>query len=85
MFKEAKTNRFLFAKSEVFLEQVKPYCSVPRGHLLEEGGHSHCWWMVKQMGIDSTGEKQKEVGGINRGKKLVFDAHKYSITVTKLV
>ena len=66
---KGKTNRFLFAKSKVFMRQLKPYCSVPRGCLLEEG-HSHCQWMVKQMGKDSTREKRKEVGGIGNGRKI---------------
>lgn len=44
------------------MEQLKPYCSVPQGHLLEEEGHSHCQGMVKQMGKDSSREKQKGGG-----------------------
>lgn len=69
-----KTNSFLFATSKAFKEQLKPCCSFYQGQLLEEGGHSYCQYVVKQMGKNITKEKRKEVGSIINDKKLCFEA-----------
>lgn len=64
------------------MEQLKPSCSIPQGHLVPSEGHSHCLWMVKQTDKDSTREKIKEMG---RTGKPCFDSHLCSVAAVKLV
>lgn len=76
---KGKSNRFSFAKKQIFMVKLKPYCSVPQGHHLQSEGHYP--WMVKQMDRDSTKEKIKDMGRIG---KLIFDSPLCSVTCCKI-